>query len=508
MKKIYFSILKNPFSHLSSSPGTIGTILFLLFFVGLNPLALKAQYAVPTTGGDHSGINGKMSLTIGQPVYSSYTDVGGSESQGVQQSYCNNPISGGTIGNSQDICSGDTPALLQNLTAPEGYVMPLEYKWVVSTTSELAGFTDIAASNTEDYQPSSLTQTTWFKRLSRVSCKADWSDAVASNVVKVTVESTPVAGNLSKTPDVIAVCENENVSAALIPGTGGNGVDETEYRTNNGSWSGWTSYTSGQEIATTGLTTIEIRTRAMGSSCPASAYNTVSWDVDPVSVPGSIAGTTSIVYGSSTDILILSGYVGVIEKWQKKHEAGSWMDIANTSALYSETPSSTGVWYYRAFVKSGNCSEVYTNAHQITVAKKQLTISDPILTLSKVYDATTNAFVTSGILSGVESGDNVVPTAQADYDDEVVGTNKQITVVYTLDGTEASNYIEPVNFVVNTGEITNAKAFNVRTDVGYATAQQAIDAASPGDEIEVYYNPTEPLIINKVLQIHYVFNRP
>jgi hypothetical protein len=53
-------------------------------------------------------------------------------------------------------------------------------------------------------------------------------------------------------------------------------------------------------------------------------------------------------------------------------------------------------------------------------------------------------------------------------------------------------------------------AINVTMDppTTYDSVQEAIDAASPGDEIEVYYQPTEPLLINKVLNIHYVFNRP
>ncbi|MCC7318757.1 MAG: hypothetical protein IT219_09510, partial [Bacteroidales bacterium] len=201
MKNIYFSNLNTPRSTLSFRQKTIGTMLFLLFLLALNPLVLEAQYAVPTTGGNISSAGGKISLTIGQPVYSFHTGAAGNEAQGVQQPFCSNPTSGGTIGNNQDICSGGTPLLLENLTMPDGYVMPLEFKWVASTTDAVSGFSDVANSNSAGYQPGALTQTTWFKRLSRVNCKADWSDATPSNVVKVTVEPTPVAGTLTKTPN-------------------------------------------------------------------------------------------------------------------------------------------------------------------------------------------------------------------------------------------------------------------------------------------------------------------
>jgi len=85
----------------------------------------------------------------------------------------------------------------------------------------------------------------------------------------------------------------------------------------------------------------------------------------------------------------------------------------------------------------------------------QLTISNPTLTLSKVYDGNTTATVTAGTLSGVISGENVTVTAAATYNSTAVGTGKTITVVYTLSGTNAANYTKPVNYVVTNGVITS-----------------------------------------------------
>ncbi|MBZ0243302.1 MAG: hypothetical protein K8F24_08830 [Bacteroidales bacterium] len=52
------------------------------------------------------------------------------------------------------------------------------------------------------------------------------------------------------------------------------------------------------------------------------------------------------------------------------------------------------------------------------------------------------------------------------------------------------------------------QAYNETTGMFYDTAQEAIDAATEGDEIKVYYNPTEELDVNKELNIHYIFNEP
>ncbi len=76
------------------------------------------------------------------------------------------------------------------------------------------------------------------------------------------------------------VCENTNVSASLTPGSGGNSTDETEYRTFNGTWSVWLTYVSGTDISTTGLSSVEIRTRRLADQCDASDYVTVSWNVE------------------------------------------------------------------------------------------------------------------------------------------------------------------------------------------------------------------------------------
>ncbi|NLN47959.1 MAG: S-layer homology domain-containing protein, partial [Clostridiales bacterium] len=42
----------------------------------------------------------------------------------------------------------------------------------------------------------------------------------------------------------------------------------------------------------------------------------------------------------------------------------------------------------------------------------------------------------------------------ANYDNKAVGTNKTITVAYTLGGADAGNYVKPVDYTVSTGEIT------------------------------------------------------
>lgn len=105
------------------------------------------------------------------------------------------------------------------------------------------------------------------------------------------------------------------------------------------------------------------------------------------------------------------------------------------------------------YTLSGAAPANYTiNTGVITVA--QSTIGDPVLTLAKMKDGTTTAAVTAGSLVGVVQGDDVTVSAVATYNDATIGTNKMITVVYTLSGADTANYVAPANYTVRTGEIT------------------------------------------------------
>lgn len=98
---------------------------------------------------------------------------------------------------------------------------------------------------------------------------------------------TVTSPSLTKTPNVATVCQGTMVSASLLTaGSGGNGCsDSYQYRTNNGSWGTWTSYTLGTNITTSGLSGVEIRTwRANclpGGICGDSTINTYSWTIVP-----------------------------------------------------------------------------------------------------------------------------------------------------------------------------------------------------------------------------------
>jgi hypothetical protein len=85
------------------------------------------------------------------------------------------------------------------------------------------------------------------------------------------------------------------------------------------------------------------------------------------SLAGSVDGSTTICLGSFTGIITLSGHTGNIVKWQKRVNADSWSDIANTSSTYADIPGNAGVWEYRAVVQTSVCGEQFSVSSSITV---------------------------------------------------------------------------------------------------------------------------------------------
>ncbi|MBE0637000.1 MAG: T9SS type A sorting domain-containing protein [Bacteroidales bacterium] len=112
-----------------------------------------------------------------------------------------------------------------------------------------------------------------------------------SQIVSVTwtIESPPVGGSLIKTPIEEFVCNDDEVSAQLIPGSGGNGSDELQIRVKtDGVWTDWTVYFPETLLPVNGFTDIEIRTRRLAGYYEPSAWFTVNWKVDlysPVAIP-------------------------------------------------------------------------------------------------------------------------------------------------------------------------------------------------------------------------------
>ena len=91
--------------------------------------------------------------------------------------------------------------------------------------------------------------------------------------------------------------------------------------------------------------------------------------------------------------------------------------------------------------QSGNAEyePALDSSQTIVVLPKLLTVSGLVVD-DKIYDATTNATITGGVLEGVINADDVSFVANATFSDSNVGNAKEVNVSYSLQGQSANTY--------------------------------------------------------------------
>ena len=283
-----------------------------------------------------------------------------SDKAAVEVTIFKNPTSGGIIDGNQTLCTPANPSTLNNITLPSGHVGTLEYKWQSSTNN--VDFNDIAGANTNAYNPpSGLTETTYYKRLSRVSCQSDWSGAVSSNALTITVIPVSDAGVASGT---ITICSGSAATINLA-----NNVGTIQWQNRIPSSSVWNDIT-GETAATlnTGSLTAStyFRANVTNGVCSTDYSNLISITVNQPSDAGIASGSISVCSGSGANVS-LTGSLGTIQ-WQfSANGSTGWSTIGDATSSFLNTGNLTATTYYRALVSNGVCSFDTSNSVIITV---------------------------------------------------------------------------------------------------------------------------------------------
>ncbi len=381
-----------------------------------------------------------------------------------------------------------------NWTAASGDPYPAtSFALDVSTQSNFAsfvsGYNSLNVGNVLTYPVTGLSPgTTYYYRLRGENTSGQGPN---SNIITVNTPSTPNPTSVSVSANPICNGSSTQLTA--------NGSYGTVYWY-TGSCGG-TYITTGNPINVSPASTTTYYARNYYNSQFSSGCASATVTVDPVSVGGSINGTNSITYGSSTGTMTLSGHTGTVAKWQKKiSTASDWSDISNTATTYSETPSSTGTWQYRAQVKSGSCSEAYSSVFSVSVAIKTLTIGGSFVPNNKVYDATVASSILTNNLTlvGKVGSDDVTLTAVAVFADKNAGNSKTVSLTgSTITGANASYYTLSLTGAPTASANITPKAINVTAQTdnriynGTASSSVApvVDALQTGDVVST--SPTQ-----------------
>ena len=113
------------------------------------------------------------------------------------------------------------------------------------------------------------------------------------------------------------------------------------------------------------------------------------------------------------------------------------------------------VWY--RVIGDANHNDTEPASVAVSIGKKPLTITK-VTAVSKPYDGTTNAGITSVTFDGVTLNRGIDYNVTASFDDAGVGNGKNITATVTLTEQTAKNYALEQSSFMTTGSITKAAA--------------------------------------------------
>ncbi len=349
---------------------------------------------------------------------------------------------GGTVSGDAAICLNDQTGTL-TLTGYTGSVI----KW--QKRLDGGAWNDIANTN-DTYIETPSSEGTWEYRTQVQSgvCGAEFS-AVATVVVSpVTVSGTLNGGG--------TICLSSSTGTITLTGYTGL-INKWQKRVDGGSWTDIVNTTNSYEETPTTAGTWDYRAEVQSGTCAVAYSTTITVIVSPAASAGSVSGSATICINEGTGTLTLSGNSGAIIKWQKRVDAGVWIDIANTNTTYSETPVSAGSWEYHAAIDGGGCGMIYSTSATIVV--NPLPEAAGIITgTAEVCQGTTgitfsvNPIVnatgytwTLPIGASVVSGNNT-NSITVDFATNAVSGNITVEGVNTCGtGTVSSNYVITVN---------------------------------------------------------------
>ncbi len=252
-----------------------------------------------------------------------------------------NPISvGGTTASNDTVCSGSNNGTI-TLAGNTGTVT----NWLSSTD----GITWNNIVNTTTSQTfNNIAATTYYQAVVKSGvCASD-----SSSIDTITVDVPSVGGTVSTSANI---CFGTNAGTLTLAGHTGNVVRWESSIDGGINFSPIANTTTTHNYANLTLTTI-FRAVVQNGTCSTANSSTATLTVDPVSVGGTLNGSTTACGGSNSGTLTLINYVGTIQGWISSTDAGAtWTPIANTTATFNYT-NVASTTQFAVIVASGVCT--------------------------------------------------------------------------------------------------------------------------------------------------------
>ncbi|RYJ41653.1 CHU large protein [Flavobacterium beibuense] len=289
----------------------------------------------------------------------------------------------GSIGSSQTICNGATPATLTgNVIAGTG----VAYRWE-SSANGISGWAATGGTG-NNYSPGALTATTYYRRITRVTSGGVTCESVPTNVVTITVNAIPAEGTIGSSQ---TICNGD--TPAMLIGTAVLGTGTITYRwesSANGT-SGWAAtggtgnnYSPGALTETTYYRRITIITSG-GATCESVPTNVVTITVNALVTEGSIGSGQTICHGAIPALLTSTtagaGTGTVTYRWESSPNGSSWTTVSGaTGATYQPAALYETTYYRRITIATSgvSCESPASNTVTVTIKNCNL-ITNPMI---------------------------------------------------------------------------------------------------------------------------------
>jgi gliding motility-associated-like protein len=300
----------------------------------------------------------------------------------------------GSIAGATTVCSGTNTTVL-TLSGNTGTI-----QWQSSTDN--ITFTNIVSATTSTYTAINLTVTTYY----RAVVTSGVCSSATTTTSSVNVSPTSVAGNIA---GATTVCSGTNATVLTL--SGNIGAIQWQSSIDNVTFTNITGATASTYTATNITATTYYRAVVTSGVCSPATTTAVTITVSPTSLPGSIAGATSVCSGTNSTVLTLSGNIGTIQ-WQWSTDNVTFFNIPSATTLTHTATNITTTTYYRAVITSGVCSSATTNVSMIAV--NPTSVAGSIAGATTVCSGTNSTVLTlsgnTGTIQWQSSIDNVTFT--------------------------------------------------------------------------------------------------
>jgi gliding motility-associated-like protein len=263
------------------------------------------------------------------------------------------------------ICEGSEPEILLGST-PRGGDGSFVYKWQKSNDNSSWSDAD-GVNNINDYQPPTLSDTIFYRRVVTSAGIADTSYSI-----KINVQET-ISPNILSWDDIIICIDNEGDTITGTTVTIGGDKTNYEYnwqlRTDDGSWNNTAALND--TVFLPGIITDTSYVRRIVSS--GACYDTTT-NIEIIGLPyitnNTLDAEQEICYDEIPTLIVGSlpedGVGSYSYQWQYRTNSLPWDDIPGANGKDYQPLSLTDTTYYKRFVYSDDCEDE-SNEHKVIV---------------------------------------------------------------------------------------------------------------------------------------------